>query len=374
MYFIRHILRFFSRTLPARFSRRNALIVAVDHPLHRKAALKALARLVQDLKGHPLLRLFRLRKRLRLRPHGVRLELQILPPWPRLLAMPLVSRLTGKTEDLLYYLQRRFRMHGLSFQNGASPVERDFNLSFPTSLSADCLYLSTVIVDPLDWAPTEERTLEGRAFDGPDMIPFHLGRGFRLFGGLKGGGHFHQRWYEALLFAGNRRWEGFLIKDSSSRLADIFFGDSGFQARFQDRKVPAGGVLRRPCRTMQLIPVSWSGFPHLPFDGRDFCLFLVDGSLRIQIFKCRFLDPVNHRLHVQGRPLPFRRNALQRIFDLQPSESDLPENGTYVYTSSVALEMEKLESVDILDCDYRKASQIGLKTAAAPDAIVYGRN
>ena len=372
LYIIRHILRFFSRTLPGLFRGSHELIVAVDHPLNRKAALRALSRLHNRLRAQPVLRYMRIRKRLRLQPHGVRLELEALSPIPRILGLPGLGSLANRLEDYFYFLQREYRLLGLAQESGSQPVRP--GAGFPSFLKGDCLYLSYLMVQPAGWLPEEERSTTEKIYGGPDRLPFHLGDSYRILAKLKSDGLLNQTWQEALLFAGDRRWEGYLVQDSPSKLTDLGYVAPSFHASFQDPDFIAGRMFRPATVHYSMTPVSSTQFPHLPFERKAVNLFYPDASSRVHIYRATLMDPVNHRLHLRARRLPYRGNGWQRILDIPSTELDLPEAGLWVYGSSAVLELEKLDTLDILDCDYRNSDQIRLKSGRAARPIVYGRN
>tara|TARA_B100001939_G_scaffold310222_1_gene291966 strand:+ start:2585 stop:3703 length:1119 start_codon:yes stop_codon:yes gene_type:complete len=372
LYFIRHILRFFSRTIPGLFRGSHELIVAVDHPLSRKVALRALSGLHRDLRGRPVLKLLRIRKRLRLQPHGVRLELEAMPPLPRILGLPGLSKLSRRLEDYFYYLQRRFRLMGLSLESGSPSLVA--GNQFPGFLQGDCLYLSYLMVQPAGWHPEEDWSTSDKLYNGPDSVPFHLNRAYRILARLRAGRLLNQTWQEALLFSGNRRWEGYLVQNSPVRLMDLSYAGPSFQASFRDPDFISGRMFRPAPSHYSMTPVSSTEFPHLPFERKSVNLFFVDASLRIHIYRSTLMDPVNHRLHLKARRLPYHGTGLQRILDIPETSLDLPEPGLWVYGSSAVLELERVETVDILDCDYRNSVQIRLKSGPPARPIVYGRN
>ncbi|MCB1139189.1 MAG: hypothetical protein KDK23_10560 [Leptospiraceae bacterium] len=362
---------FFFRSL---LRRRLELSVAVDHPVARKAALKGLHRLHGRIKRMSVLRRIRIRKRLRLRPHGVRLELHAMAPWPRLLGLPGLTWLSPRMEDFFYYWQRRYRLDCLAAQTGSAAVGDPVDFRFPSFLEGDSIHFSALFMQPHPhWEFEEGFTIQSPAFQGPDAIPFHLGRSHRFLGRLKKGPLLHQTWTEALLFAGEHRWQGLLVQDSPTRCLEMEYTGRHFRARFQDRRRGSDPLLTVPAQ-YQWNPVMETGFPHLPLkDGMH--LFFLDGSLRIHIYRMNLLDPVNHRLFLRGRALPTDPNGWQRILNISAEHRDVPQSGRWVYSSSALLELEKLDTVDVLDCEYRNLDrQIRLKTTQATEPIVYGRN
>lgn len=387
MYFLRHILRFFLKTIPGFFRglgrAHHELIVSVDHALSRKAALKALRRLHNHRKGQSLLGRIRIRKRLRLRPHGVRLELQLLPPWPQILAITGV--LAPRMEDLLYYWQRLYRLEGQSMETGAAPLQitgTPFRQAeFPSFLEGDVLYFSSFFVCPHpDYSAEEEKDVYGTAYQGPDQLPFHLGRSHRILArvrsgwkaGIRASGMIHEIWQEALLFSGDRRYEGYLVQKSPCHARHIEFNGRQFEATLQN---PASGSIMAPLQVQYQLAPMHGPFPDLPFDGKRILLFYVDATLRIHIYAAHLMDPVNHRLLMKGRPRPAEPSGWQRILNTPESEIDIPNSGTWVYTSSAVLERERMDTLDVLDCDYRNPDrQIRLKTSRQSQPIVYGRN
>lgn len=371
MYFVRHILRFFSRTVPGLFRGSHVVLVSVDHPLSRKAGLKALSSLHSQLRNHRWLRYLRIRKRLRLQPHGVRLELEAMSPLPRILSFPGMASVAQKLEDYFYYLQRQFRLMGLGLETGSDYVKAPD--VFPSFLEGDCLYLSYLMVQPAGWQP-EEQWEQKRYDQGPDCLPFHLNRSYRVLARLKSDGLLNQTWQEALLFSGMRRWEGYLVTDCPGKLLDLSYQAPGFHASFRDTGFLPGRVFRPAPAHYRMSPVSLPEFPHLPFERQSVNLFFLDASLRIHIYKATMMDPVNHRLHLKARLIGYRGTALQRILNIPASSSHLPAPGLWIYSSSAVLELERVDTLDVLHCDYRNPDQIRLKSAAPARPIVYGRN